>query len=144
MLLSCQELFQNMKPHYIDRTYRETDHWYWIQRYFWYFYWSTDNFHLYWIYKDDIVSSILSFWHFGQINPNTTMVFFKLLKNCQVLLSALFMCLHQNIFLGLFADQWYLSSLPPIILTKRETTMLSGPQTFLFVWDNWPCSRYLI
>ena len=23
-----------MKPHYIDRTYGETDHWYWVNRYF--------------------------------------------------------------------------------------------------------------
>ena len=23
-----------MKPHYIERTYGETDHWYWLNRYF--------------------------------------------------------------------------------------------------------------
>ena len=32
--VDCQEPFQDMKPHYIDRTYGETDHWYWVNRYF--------------------------------------------------------------------------------------------------------------
>ena len=42
-----------MKPHYIDRTYGETDHWYWVNRYF--------------LLVLELELNSFSLWHFVQI-----------------------------------------------------------------------------